>query len=506
MILKKNSENNHRLVNIIDDLKDGFCTITLDGEFVYFNHAAADLIGFKGDANLNFYKDIVTDEEQITIIKSHLEVNDFLKDYELDLTNCKNIKFPSIISITKIKDLSGNTIGMSILIKDMTYLKKVQQQLMQAQKMESIGMLASGVAHEFNNILTGIIPNAELIKLTTNSDDSNHSRAESIEISANRAAEIVKKLLNFARDDNKIDTKFVNLAKAINETLEILKRLFDRKIELISEIEDNLLMVKIDYTSIQQIIMNLAINAKDAINDKGKILFSAKNYIFDEKSKKNYGENISDGNYVKFEVKDTGQGINSENIKYIFDPFFTTKGPGQGTGLGLSMVYGIVKSVKGIIEVESQVGIGTTFTIYFPANKIIENQIIKESKVHKIGNDRTVLVVDDETIILDIISDMLISLNFKVITAPNGSQALKIYKNNQNEIDLVILDLIMPEMNGTTCFQNLMKINPKIKVIISSGAGEVEKRKYLSELGISEFLEKPYNLNTLAQKIYKVLQ
>ncbi len=178
MIQKKKSDKNHRLVNIIEDLKDGFCTITLDGEFVYFNRAAADLIGFNGDSNLNFFSNILKDSEQYNFILKHLETNDFLKDYELELYNCQNVRFPSIISVTKIKDLGGNNIGMSILIKDMTYLKKVQQQLMQAQKMESIGMLASGVAHEFNNILTGIIPNAELIKLTTSENNPNHSRAE----------------------------------------------------------------------------------------------------------------------------------------------------------------------------------------------------------------------------------------------------------------------------------------------------------------------------------------
>ena len=235
MILRKDSDKNHRLVNIIEDLKDGFCTITLQGDFVYFNKAAVDLIGFKGETGLNFFTDLVKDDEQTYLIRNHMEKNDYLKDYEIELINSNAVRFPSIVSITKIKDLSGNTIGMSILIKDMTYLKKVQQQLMQAQKMESIGMLASGVAHEFNNILTGIIPNAELIKITTPGKDPNHSRAESIEISANRAAEIVKKLLNFAREDNKVHVKYVNLGRAIKETLEILRRLFDRKIELISE-------------------------------------------------------------------------------------------------------------------------------------------------------------------------------------------------------------------------------------------------------------------------------
>ncbi len=312
-------------------------------------------------------------------------------------------------------------------------------------------------------------------------------------------------MLNFAREDNKVDIKYINISKAIGETLEILKRLFDRKIELINEIDNDLLMVRIDYTSMQQIIMNLAINAKDAIKDKGKIIFSAKNFKFDEVKTKNYNQVIPHSKYVKFEVKDTGQGINPEDLKYIFDPFFTTKDPGQGTGLGLSMVYGIVKSIRGIIDVESIPEAGTTFTIYFPANDINENEQKSELQVQKIGNNRTVLVIDDERIIVDIVSDMLKSLGFNVLAANSGSQALKIYKQHVAIIDLVILDLIMPEMSGTTCFQNLKMINSGIKVIISSGAGEIEKKNYLKELGISDYLEKPYNLNKLAGKIKEVL-
>ena len=277
----------------------------------------------------------------------------------------------------------------------MTYIKQVQQQLSQAQKMESIGMLASGVAHEFNNILTAIIPNAELIKITTLENDVNHLRADSIQKSANRAGEIVKKLLNFARNENSQKNESTDFIKVVNDTIDILQRLFDRKIELDFTYNSDLLNALVDDTSIQQIVMNLSINAKDAIEGTGKILYFAENVIIDSEdhSKNN---NLRKGKYIKLEISDTGHGIDKGQLEYIFDPFYTTKGPGKGTGLGLSMVYGIVKAFHGAIFVDSRVGEGTTFTVYLPATDITPRKEISEFKQHNIGHGRTVLVIDDE--------------------------------------------------------------------------------------------------------------
>jgi len=393
---------------------------------------------------------------------------------------------------------------MSVLIKDMTYIKKVQQQLLQAQKMESIGMLASGVAHEFNNILTGIIPNAELIKMTLDAGDTNYARADAIQNSAYRAAEIVKKLLNFARSDRDKKKEVVNFIQSARDTIDIIRKLFDRRIEIDVNFPENLNSVKLDATSLQQIIMNLSINAKDAIEGEGKISFSAQN-ITVEDGKRDENKHLPPGEYIRFNISDTGHGIDSERIKFIFDPFFTTKGPGKGTGLGLSMVYGIVNSVNGRIEVRSKAKSGTVFTIYLPATKAEKTLKTTEYKIEPFGEGKTILIVDDEQMIRDMASDMLSLLGFKVFLAASGVEGLNIYKLHKDKIDVVLLDLLMPEMNGTVCFENLKQVNPEVKVIIATGIDEIEKKKELEEKGIKGYLGKPYRLENIAQTLIDIL-
>ena len=504
MIRKKNRDDAPKLFNIIEELKDGFCTIDLDGKFIYLNIAAKDMLKEHGHYGSNFYNNVIREDEKVNYLKKYLSDNDFLKDFEIDLYSNDGVRFPSLISINQIKDPSNTVLGMSILIKDMTYIKQVQQQLLQAQKMESIGLLASGVAHEFNNILTGIIPNAELIKLTTVSAEPNYARADAIQKSASRASEIVKKLLNFARTENLQKEESTDFKRVAKDTIEILVRLFDRKIELEYEITDDLFYAKIDETSIQQIIMNLSINAKDAITGNGKIKFKATNYLI------NLGEGkidskLSPGKYIKFEITDTGHGIEKSKVKHIFDPFYTTKAPGKGTGLGLSMVYGIIKSCDGAISVDSHIGAGTTFIVYLPATEKMEKEDISEFVKYNIGRGRTIMVVDDEEIIVEMATDMLQSIGFNVITASNGFEALDIYKKRMSNIDVVLLDLLMPGMDGVACLNNLKLLNPNIKVIISSGMGAHKNKSDLMKLGIKGYLEKPYSMKSISKTLEYIL-
>ena len=505
MLLKKSESEVPRLVSVIEELKDGFCTINIEGGFIYANLAAVEMLGIGDKKNeYNFFQDVVREEIHIDYIKNALEKEGYLKDYEMELSTVEDNKFPVILTINHLKDPVNNVIGMSVLIKDMTYIKKVQQQLLQAQKMESIGMLASGVAHEFNNILTGIIPNAELIKMTLNAEDTNYSRADAIQNSAYRAAEIVKKLLNFARSDRDKKKEIVNFVQSARETLDIIKKLFDRRIEIEVNFPEDLYSVKLDATSLQQIIMNLSINAKDAIEEEGKITFSAEN-ISVEEQEQDENKHLPPGDYIKFKISDTGHGIDNERIKYIFDPFFTTKGPGKGTGLGLSMVYGIINSVSGRIEVRSKAKSGTVFTIYLPATKVEKKLHTSEYKIEPFGEGKTVLVVDDEQMIRDMASDMLSLLGFKVLLASSGVEGLDMFKLHKDQIDVVLLDLLMPEMNGMACFENLKQVDPEVKVIIATGIGEFEKKKELEEMGIKGYLGKPYRMENIAQKLIDIL-
>lgn len=494
-----------RLLSIVEELKDGFCTADSEGDFIYLNRAALEMFAMNDTSrDYNFFNDVVRQKSHIETIRETLRYQDYLKDHEIEVFNRNGEKFPVIITLNIMKDPGGNAIGFSILVKDMTYIKKVQHQLFQAQKMESIGMLASGIAHEFNNILTGIIPNAELIKMTSEKDSANFSRAQSIQNSALRAAEIVKKLLSFARSDKPESREATDLAATSLETLDMVRKLFTNRIEIKTVFPDSLFYVEVDATRLQQIIMNLAINAKDAIGEDGVIVFRAENFILEGDDPS--FSNLINGKYVKFQISDTGHGIEQKRIAHIFDPFYTTKEPGKGTGLGLSIIYGIINNLNGRIDVESEVNKGTTFTIYLPATDEKILQIPEDNHIEKAQNDATILVVDDERMILEMANDMLSSLGYNVMMAQNGEECLQLYRDNPDKIDLILLDLIMPRMNGVTCVEKLKSINSEVNVIITSGIGDLEKKKEIDKLDIRAFLEKPFSLKTMSAKIRQILE
>jgi len=329
-------------------------------------------------------------------------------------------------------------------------------------------------------------------------------RAEAIQKSAYRAAEIVRKLLNFARNDKEKKDQIINFTKAATETIDIIKKLFDKNIEIRVNFPADLNFVKIDATSLQQILMNLSINSKDAMDGGGIIDISATNYTV-EFSSIIENKDLLPGKYIKFQISDTGQGIEEEKLKHIFDPFYTTKSPGKGTGLGLSMVYGIVKNAGGKIEVRSMPQIGTTFCLYLPSAEKGPEKDATEFVMKPIGTGQSILVIDDEKMIREMARDMLNILGFKVLLAASGLEGLEIYKSYKSDISLVILDLLMPEMSGQKCFENLKLINPQVKVIIASGMGEIEKKKELEKMGIVAYLEKPYRLEHMTETIKNAL-
>jgi CheY-like chemotaxis protein len=334
-------------------------------------------------------------------------------------------------------------------------------------------------------------------------DSPNYNRASSIQRSAVRASDIVKKLLSFSRDD-KINvheiSNFINIA---NETIDILKKLFQKNIQINSSFPGDLYQVKIDATRLQQIIMNLSINAKDAINEKGEINITAQNYIINNTM--NSPGDLREGKYLLLQISDNGQGIDKRNLGKIFDPFFTTKEPGKGTGLGLSIIYGIIKSVNGKIEVQSELNVGTTFNIYFPATGKKAEEDYNDFSIEIQDHNKTILIIDDEPMIREMSSDMLSTIGYNVLVSDNGSDGIKIYKDNFENIDLVLLDLLMPEMNGVTCYKKLTEIKSDVKVIISSGIADLNKRKELEALGVAGYLEKPFSLKTIAEYLKKIL-
>jgi CheY-like chemotaxis protein len=291
-----------------------------------------------------------------------------------------------------------------------------------------------------------------------------------------------------------------DFSKTAMETFDIIRKLFDKNVDIIIDFEKDLGFVKIDDAQLQQIIMNLALNAKDAINDNGKIIFKASTFVISSSNKGEYKQ-LSEGQYIRFEIEDNGHGISTENLKHIFDPFFTTKKPGKGTGLGLSMVYGILKSICGEIEVQSELNRGTTFVLLIPKADSVQDNNITNEYLKNIGKNRSILVIDDEIMILDLAQDMLKSIGFKVYTANNAEKGLKIYKEKMKEIDIVFLDLIMPDVSGFTCYNELRTLNPKLKILIISGIGDEDRKRELKELGIIHYIEKPFSVHDLIDKV-----
>ncbi len=401
---------------------------------------------------------------------------------------------------------TGESMGMVEFVRDVTQQKKLQTQLFQAQKMESVGNLAGGVAHDFNNMLQAMAGNIELLLQGKSADHPDAARLSKMNNSITRAARLVKQLLLFSRkaDSRKVR---VNLNYEVERVAEILERTIPKMVFLELLLDDSIWEIQADPTQIEQILLNLVGNAADAMPDGGRLLIETNNTVFDEEFvEKNPGS--SPGCHILLSVSDTGCGMDKETIKHIFDPFFTTKEVGKGTGLGLASVYGIVKSHGGYIQCYSEPGQGTAFKIFLPARNDKQPSNLPRAELlpdELRGGNENILVVDDESEIRELTREILESFGYSVLDAKSGEQAMEIYREYGKNIDLTILDLNMPGMGGQRCLQEIMKINPWAKVLIASGySANVHGKEALSS-GASGFIGKPYQIRELAAKVRDAL-
>jgi CheY-like chemotaxis protein len=380
----------------------------------------------------------------------------------------------------------------------------LEAQLQGAQKMEAIGTLAGGIAHDFNNILQAIIGYTQILLMGKDLSDPDHEKLEAIEASAQRASELTKRLLIFGR---KVESQLkpVDLNQEVGQVSKMLERTIPKMISIELNLSDNLKVINGDPVQIEQIMMNMGVNARDAMPDGGKLFFETKNVTLDEKFCRNH-LGASPGEYVRLKVSDTGHGMDKELQEHIFEPFFTTKETGKGTGLGLAMVYGIVKIHGGYITCMSEPGQGTAFSIYFPIiESAIDNQISKEEEVPIKGGDETILLVDDEESIRQLGKELLGRFGYTVFTAPDGESALELYEKENENVDLIILDLSMPGMGGRRCLEKVVKLNPQVKVIIATGYSIDGSIKETIELGAKGFVGKPYDAKQFVEKVRNVL-
>jgi PAS domain S-box-containing protein len=404
---------------------------------------------------------------------------------------------------TLVRDETGNPKSILTVSTDITEKKQLEAQFLRAQRLESVGTLASGIAHDFNNILTPILAVSQLLPLKFPLlDDNSQQLLKILEGSAKRGADMVKQILSFTRGVEGSRTN-VQIRHLLSDVAQVAGRTFPKSIETKTNIASDLWTVFADATQIHQVLINLSVNARDAMLDGGTLTISAENLWIDESYARMYVD-AEVGPYVAIAIADTGIGISPEIIDRIFDPFFTTKEVGKGTGLGLSTVMGIIKSHGGFVNVHSEMGKGSCFQVYIPSNQVAETPASANEKI-PIGNDELVLVVDDEVSICEIAKTTLETHNYRVLTASDGIEALALYAQYQDNISAVLIDMMMPGMDGSTTIITLRRMNPQVQIIAMSGLMVNWTLAQKRSLGIQKFLSKPFTAQVLLNTLQSLL-
>lgn len=414
----------------------------------------------------------------------------------------RTIYFRSTANVA-LRDRDGSPTAVIEISRDITESKKLQQQLLQSQKMEAVGQLAGGIAHDFNNILTAIIGYGSLLQMEMSRDDPLSTYITHILTSAQRAANLTQALLAFSRKQI-ISPKPIDPNGIIRLLEKLLSRLIGEDIELTIDLTHKDLTIMADSTQIEQVLMNLATNARDAMPEGGSLIISTDLVRFDCEfiTAHGYGR---PGSYALISVEDTGEGIDMTARERIFEPFFTTKEMGKGTGLGLAMVYGIIKQHDGYINVYSEPGNGTIFKIYLPTIKSKVEEMKSEDLPIMGGSMETILVAEDDPRVRQLTREVLENYGYRVLEAVDGMDAVKVFHDNKDDIRLVILDVIMPRKNGKECFTEIRKINPGIKAIFTSGyTADIVHKKGILEEGL-QFLSKPLSPQLLLKEVWELL-
>ena len=400
-----------------------------------------------------------------------------------------------------VQDGDENPTLILLICTDITEKKRFEAQFLRSQRLESIGVLAGGIAHDLNNILSPIMMSLALLQARHEDDDS-QNLLHTLLTMTERGGDMVKQILSFARG---VEGEKITLSPRIliKEIVKILRETFPKNISIRQELDESLDNVSGDITQLHQVLMNLAVNARDAMPEGGTLTFIARNVVLDNHYAR-MNVDAKAGSFVMIQLIDTGCGIREEIIHKIFDPFFTTKEKGKGTGLGLSTSVNIIRGHNGFINVYSELNKGTQFSIYLPALKeISEHQSDNQSKLPR-GNGETILVIDDELSILEVTEKTLEAFGYKVLTASDGAEGTAIFAERKNEIKVVLTDMMMPIMNGVATIKAIKKIDPNARIIASSGL-ENGNEKEAKNLGVKLFLRKPYTAKTLLESLQQVL-
>jgi two-component system, cell cycle sensor histidine kinase and response regulator CckA len=491
------SEKWHK--SIFDNATDGIIVQDKVGIIMNVNKKACEIHGFERDALIGVNIELLEargDKKQIDERRERV-LNGESIIYETEHYKKDGEKVVLEVSAKAIE--IGEETYIQSFYRDITEKKRIQEQLMHSQKMESVGALAGGIAHNFNNILTTILGYSELLLEFSELDETSKLRVRNIESSARKAGIMVSKLLSFARRETH-EIVPLNLHDVINDSVRLFEGVLDKRIGIKMELNSVLQNIEGDPNQIEQVIMNLMVNARDAMPDGGLITVSTKTMEVG-KERKTTPAYMVPGNYAVLTIADTGAGIPKEIVNRIFDPFFTTKEKGKGTGLGLATVYGIVKDHKGFISVESERGKGSAFSIYFP---VPEKTVLQREKpkIVSMRGYENILLVDDDVDVLNFVREILESHGYSVLPVSNSLNAIDIFRSNSETIQIVVTDIMMPLMEGNELIKNLKRIKPDIKIIVISGYSNTAVSK---DKLVDAFIKKPFESMELLSSVRRLL-
>jgi PAS domain S-box-containing protein len=507
----RKSEEKYR--SIIENMENGYFEIDLAGNLTFCNRPLADILGYAPEEipGLNYRQYLDADTasavaEKFDAIRRTGVAEKFSRYTVIRKDGGRRILETSA---TLISDSAGCPVGFRGVVLDVTEKlaaererKELEQRVQQIQRLESIGKLAGGVAHDFNNLLMGIQGNVSLILLETDRAHAHYDKLKSIEATIQTGADLTGQLLGFARG-GKYMTRPVDINKTVQRTLKMFGRT-RKEVKIVEKMQKNLWTVIGDQSQIEQVLLNILINAWQAMPGGGYIYIETGNITLDNSHIKTF--EIKPGRFVQISISDTGVGIEEAVQHKIFEPFFTTKEMGRGTGLGLASSYGVIKNHGGAIDFNSQPGRGTSFYIYLPASDAV---VMHESSVTleqvAMGTE-TILLVDDEKMILEANAPLLEKLGYTVLTARSGEEAVDVYSHRGDEIDLVVLDMIMPGLGGSEVFERLKALKPEVKVLLSSGYSLSGQAESILARGCAGFIQKPFDVEKLSRKLRQVLE
>ncbi|MBW1938989.1 MAG: PAS domain S-box protein [Deltaproteobacteria bacterium] len=509
-------ESEERYRSVVETSHDGILILDEQLKISYANNKLCQILGYsrKEIDGTDFNRFLVDKRDQL-MIERYLHTPESMQikqPCELNIVRKDEKERHCMISAAIIRNSAGeaNTVVQLLDITDQFRAEQekmqLEAQLRHSQKMEAVGTLAGGIAHDFNNLLHVIDGYTELLLLTKDKNETEFEKLCQIKDAAQRATELTKRLLTFSRKVESI-MRPIDLNSEVIQIHKLLSRTIPQMIERELHLVENLATVNADTAQLGQMIMNLGVNARDAMPDGGKLIIKTKNVTLD----KNFCDThlgSKSGDYILLSISDTGEGIDEQSLEHIFEPFYTTKEVGKGTGLGLAIVYGIVKTHGGYIICESDIGKGTTFEIYLPViDQKVSSEALEEVKDEKpqVGGDEAILLVDDNEIIRNLGHEILSKVGYTILTARDGETALELYHQKKNEIDLIILDLMMPGMGGQKCLEKLLQVNPKVKVLIASG--QADNNSIKTEMGTvtKDFIAKPYKLQEILTLVREIL-